>query len=59
LSKKNKATNHKINKLEKNLHFECYLPGLEKRRTVETYFKIGDGSEMAILEESEFYTKNY
>jgi hypothetical protein len=35
------------------------LPGLEKRRTVETYFKIGDGSEMAILEESEFYTKNY
>jgi hypothetical protein len=42
-----------------HLHFECYLPGLEKRRTVETYFKIGDGSEMAILEESEFYTKNY
>jgi murein DD-endopeptidase MepM/ murein hydrolase activator NlpD len=42
-----------------HLHFVCYLPGLEKRRSVETYFKIDDGSEIAVLEESEYYSKNY
>lgn len=42
-----------------HLHFVCYLPGLEKRRTIETYFKINEGDEAYTLEEGEYYKKEY
>ncbi len=42
-----------------HLHFACFLPGLTERRTVETYFKIDDGSEVSNLQEGETYFKNY
>ena len=42
-----------------HLHFVCYLPDIEKRRSVETYFKINDGSDVYTLEENEIYTKEY
>lgn len=42
-----------------HLHFTCYLPGLEKNKTIDTYFKIKDGLEISILEENVFYSKKY
>lgn len=42
-----------------HLHFECYLPSKDKNQTIETYFKIGDANEIAVLEEGETYYKNY
>jgi murein DD-endopeptidase MepM/ murein hydrolase activator NlpD len=42
-----------------HLHFVCYLPGLEQRKTFETYFKINDGNEVIKLQEKETYFKNY
>ncbi len=42
-----------------HLHFVCYLPDIEKRRTIETYFKINDGTEAYTLEEGEYYKKEY
>lgn len=42
-----------------HLHFVCYLPGLEERKTIETFFKVNDGSEVIKLQEKETYFKNY
>lgn len=42
-----------------HLHFVCYLQGLEKQQTLETYFKINDGSDVYTLVEKETYLKNY
>jgi hypothetical protein len=35
------------------------LAGLEKRRSIETYFKINDGTEAYTLEEGNTYKKDY
>lgn len=42
-----------------HLHFVCYLPSLEDRITIETFFKINDGNEVVKLQEKETYNKNY
>jgi len=42
-----------------HLHFACFLPGLEKRRTITTKFKIGDGNSSTYLKEKETYNKGY
>lgn len=42
-----------------HLHFVCYLPDIEKRRSVETYFKINDGNDVYTLAENETYIKEY
>lgn len=42
-----------------HLHFVCFLPGLEERRTIETYFKINEGDEVIKIKEKETYFKNY
>ena len=42
-----------------HLHFVCYLGGLKDRRSVETYFKTNDGTDVTTLEENEIYFKNY
>lgn len=42
-----------------HLHFVCYLQGIDKQQTLETYFKINDGSDVYTLVEKETYLKNY
>ena len=42
-----------------HLHFVCFLPGLEERKPIETYFKVNDGNEIIKLQEKETYFKNY
>ena len=42
-----------------HLHFVCYLPNIEKRKSIETYFKINDGNDVYTLAEQEVYTKDY
>jgi murein DD-endopeptidase MepM/ murein hydrolase activator NlpD len=42
-----------------HLHFSCYLPGLEKGRTIKTKFKIGDGSKSDYLQEKVTYSRDY
>jgi murein DD-endopeptidase MepM/ murein hydrolase activator NlpD len=42
-----------------HLHFVCYLPDLEKRRTVKTKFRTGNGSVSAYLVENKVYSKAY
>ncbi|MFY7963867.1 MAG: M23 family metallopeptidase [Chitinophagaceae bacterium] len=42
-----------------HLHFVCYLAGMDKRRSIDTYFKINNGEEAYILEEGNTYKKDY
>lgn len=42
-----------------HLHFICFLPGLEKRRSIRTRFKIDDGSKAEYLEEKVIYLRDY
>lgn len=42
-----------------HLHFVCFLGAFGKRNSLETYFKIGDGSKVAILKEGTDYTRSY
>jgi len=42
-----------------HLHFVCFLPDFEKRRTIQTKFRIGNGSESVYLMEDKIYRKGY
>ena len=42
-----------------HLHFDCYLPGIENKRTVMTRFRITTGKTWAYLKEGKWYRKNY
>jgi hypothetical protein len=42
-----------------HLHFICFLPDFEKRRGLETKFRIGNGTSSAYLRENKGYKKNY
>ena len=42
-----------------HLHFVCFLPGFENRRTVRTRFRTGDGKIAVYLTENKTYRKNY
>ncbi len=43
-----------------HLHFVCFLPEMEKRRSIPTKFRINDGSQVANpLLEQQSYTKGY
>jgi len=42
-----------------HLHFVAFLSGIDKRRTITTKFRIGDGKTAAYLRESTTYRKNY
>ena len=42
-----------------HLHFVCFLPDFERRRTVATKFRIGKGTTFAYLAEDKSYKKNY
>ena len=42
-----------------HLHFECYLPSSEDRKTIMTAFRIEDGSKSEYLKEGKTYIRNY
>ena len=42
-----------------HLHFVCFLPAFDKRRTLETLFRTGNGSKSGYLKENRLYKKNY
>ncbi|MBV9988276.1 MAG: M23 family metallopeptidase [Chitinophagaceae bacterium] len=42
-----------------HLHFDCYLPGFENKRTLITKFRTGNGSTSAYLSENRSYKKGY
>ncbi len=42
-----------------HLHFVCYLPSIENVITLETKFRIDDGSKSVYLQEGTYYTKYY
>lgn len=42
-----------------HLHFVCFLPGFENRRTLKTRFRTGDGRVSGYLIENRIYRKNY
>ena len=42
-----------------HLHFECYLPLLQDRRTIRTIFRIEHGSISEYLKEGNTYQRNY
>jgi hypothetical protein len=42
-----------------HLHFVTFLPEIEKRNTLETKFRIGNGNKAAYLQERETYTREY
>ena len=42
-----------------HLHFECYLPLWQDRRTIMTAFRIDDGSQSEYLKEGKTYLRNY
>lgn len=42
-----------------HLHLVFYIQTLDGRKTLETKFKINDGSDLEILTEKERYTRNY
>lgn len=42
-----------------HLHFLVYLPSFDHKKTIATMFKINDGKEFSLLEEKQFYLRNY
>ncbi len=42
-----------------HLHFVVYLPAFENRKSLPTLFKINNGNEFTLLQEKQFYLKNY
>ena len=42
-----------------HLHFLVYLPAFDNKITIPTLFKINDGNEFSLLEEKQFYFRNY
>ncbi|MES2330755.1 MAG: M23 family metallopeptidase [Bacteroidota bacterium] len=42
-----------------HLHFVCFLPGFDKRRTIKTKFRIADGNTTVYLSEDKTYRKEY
>ena len=43
-----------------HLHFVCFLPSADnKKTTIKTLFKTGDGSKTEFLTEKKIYSKNY
>ncbi|MBL0057093.1 MAG: M23 family metallopeptidase [Chitinophagaceae bacterium] len=42
-----------------HLHFSCALPGLEKRETLRTVFRTGDGTQLEYLAEKERVMRGY
>jgi murein DD-endopeptidase MepM/ murein hydrolase activator NlpD len=42
-----------------HLHLMVYLQKLKNRQTIESKFKIGDGTTTALLKEKEIYTRDY
>ncbi len=42
-----------------HLHFVVYLPAFENRKSLPTLFKINNGNEFTLLQEKQFYFKNY
>jgi murein DD-endopeptidase MepM/ murein hydrolase activator NlpD len=42
-----------------HLHFVAFLPGMEKRRSIATKFRTGDGQSSSFLEEKQAYSKYY
>jgi hypothetical protein len=42
-----------------HLHFACFLPSFEGKKTVATKFKVGDGSVITTLTEKESYKRLY
>ncbi|NCI47399.1 M23 family metallopeptidase [Sediminibacterium soli] len=42
-----------------HLHFDCYLPGIESKRTLATRFRTGRGTTSAFLQEGRTYRKGY
>ncbi len=42
-----------------HLHFDCYLPGFEGKRTIMTKFRTGTGKTTAFLKAGSTYSKNY
>jgi murein DD-endopeptidase MepM/ murein hydrolase activator NlpD len=42
-----------------HLHFDCYLPGFEGKRTLITRFRTGNGSATTYLSENKSYKKSY
>ena len=42
-----------------HLHFVCFLPAFDKKRTLETLFRTGNGSKSAYLKENRLYKRNY
>ncbi len=42
-----------------HLHFIAYLPAFENKKSISTLFKINNGDEFSLLQEKQFYFKNY
>lgn len=42
-----------------HLHFDCYLPGFDGKRTLITKFRAGDGTTNGYLKENRVYKKDY
>lgn len=42
-----------------HLHFECFIGGFEKRITLETKFRTGNGTQSTPLQEGSVYTREY
>lgn len=42
-----------------HLHFVCVLPGFGKANSVETLFKINEGSKAIVLQPGNFYSREY
>ncbi len=42
-----------------HLHFACFLPGKDDRRTIKTKFRVDDGSRAEFLEEKRAYLRGY
>ena len=42
-----------------HLHLMVYLQKLKERQTIETKFKVGDGTKVEFLKEKETYSREY
>ena len=42
-----------------HLHFEVYMPGIEKNKSLKTNFRIGDGSDYSVLMDGQSYLRAY
>ncbi len=42
-----------------HLHFACFLPGIEKRQSIPTRFRVDNGNSFVYLKENDLYTRTY